>query len=155
MVGTVPALAATHSYTSVARSGPETQTINLGWATLKIQFSAPTPVTNDATPDVYQEQKASVTLYGSGEDFLFSGTEYGYWEYNGTYAYRLSNAPYCEVSWGNYTTCDYNHNGAKIPSYMTWIMSGTTAIGDCYSIVIALWGSGKHTDETGGPGLCL
>ena len=157
VAGTLPALAATtDTYSSPTVTGAETQTIHLGGgSTVVVEFSGPTAVENGPTPDAYQEEKASVTLYGSGVDFAFSGTMYGYWEYDGSNAYRVASAPYCEAAWGTYTECDYNGNGAKIPKFMTWTMEGYTDALDCYSIIIYMYGSGKHTDDTAGPGLCF
>jgi hypothetical protein len=154
-LGLAPTLAASNVYRSPITSGPQILTISIGGSLATLRFGEVGSARSEgAMPAGYTEQEASVTLNGTGINSGFSATEHGYWEYNGTYAYRLDEAPYCEVTQGTINQCSLSGNGAKYPKFMTWTMEGASNVpaGGCYAIIIYLYGNGDHAFDTAGPG---
>ncbi|MHB8323721.1 MAG: hypothetical protein ACYDEA_11145 [Candidatus Dormibacteria bacterium] len=155
-------MAATNVYNSPITTGATSQTIQTGTGeTITVTFGVPiqdhvaagVSGPGGVSPDTYTEQYASVTT----SDLGFSETEYGYWEFNGTYAYRIASAPYCTASTGGVTVyCLPYGNGAKNPANMSWdSQAGWGLQNGLYSVMgkvdIYFWGNGAHSESTCGP----
>jgi hypothetical protein len=146
-----PALAASNAYSSIATSGPSSQTVRLSGSIVTVTFGSPTRVAT-VTPDGYVEQHVSVSDIGTGINTGFESTISGDWQYNGTYAYLYGAAPKCVSTLAIVLDCYNLNNGVKMPAPMEWIDEGWAVnAGLPYEISIYLYGSGTHKVSISGP----